>query len=51
MPGVSKRYKFACTPIDDSDQPARMRRLNIVFDGRSMGSPEPNVSTAEKLRL
>ena len=34
----SKRYKFACVPIEDSDQHAHLRKLIRVFDGRAMGS-------------
>ena len=50
-PVSSKRYKLACAPIEDSDQPAQMRRLIRVFDGRSMGSQGFSVSSGGKLRL
>ena len=32
-PVFSKRYKLACVPIDDSDQPAHPRSLIRAFDG------------------
>ena len=47
----SKRYKLACAPIKDSDQPALLRSLIRVFDGCSMGSQGSNVSSGRKLRL
>ena len=49
-PVYSKIYKFACTPIEDSDQPAHQRSLIRVFDGRSIDSQE-SVSSGVKLRL
>ena len=51
QPVSSKRHKLACAPIEDSDQPAHLRCLIRVVDGRSMGSQRPNVSSGEKLRL
>ena len=58
----SKRFKMACKPTEDSDQPARPRSLIRVFDGRprslirvfdgrSFGSQESNVSSHVKQRL
>ena len=32
-PVFSKRYKLACVPIDDSDQPAHPHSLIRAFDG------------------
>ena len=47
----SKRYKLACAPIEDSDQPAHARSLIRVFDGRTIGRQVFNVSSSGKLRL
>ena len=44
----SKRYKFACVPIEDSDQHAHLRKLIRVFDGRAMGSQWTNDSSDRK---
>ena len=44
-------YKLAYALIEDSGQPARMRRLIRVLDGRSMGSQVSNISQGGKLRL
>ena len=49
-PVSSKRYKFACAPIKDSDQSAHPRSLIRVFDGRSKGSQGSNDSSSEKNR-
>ena len=43
--------KLACAPIKDSDQPAHLYSLIIVFDGHSMGSQRSNVSSGRNLRL
>ena len=45
------RYRFACVPIEDSDQPAHPRSLIKVFDGRSMESQGSYVSSGATLRL
>ena len=37
----NKRYKLACAPIEDSDQPAHPHSLIRVFADRSMGKPCP----------
>ena len=50
-PGLSKMYKFALAPIEDSDQPAHPRSLIWVLDRRSMGSQGSNVSSGIKLRI
>ena len=47
----SKRYKLACVPIKDSDQPAHLHSLIRVFNGHSMGSQSPHVSSGRKPRL
>ena len=51
QPVSSKRYKLAYAPIEDSDQPAQVRRLISVFDERPVGIQRSNVSSDEKLRL
>ena len=43
VPVSRKRYKLACVPIEDSDQPAHLRRLIRVLDGHSMESQWLNV--------
>ena len=50
-PAISKRYNLACATIEDSDQPARPRRLIRVFNGRSMGSQGSNASSGRKMSL
>ena len=45
MPVASKKYKLAYAHIEDSGQPAHMRRLIRVFDVRSMGCLGFNVSS------
>ena len=40
-----------CTPVEDSDQPARLRSLIRVFNGRSMDSQRFNVCSCGKLSL
>ena len=47
-PVSSETYKFACAPIEDSDQPAHLRGLIRVFDERSMGSQVYIVSSGRK---
>ena len=47
-PGSSKSDKLACAPIEDSDQPAHLRRLIRVYDGHSMCSQGSNVSSGGK---
>ena len=46
----AERYKLACTPIKDSDQPAQSD--HSVFDGLSMGyiSQGSNVSSGEQTK-
>ena len=51
QPVSSKRHKLASVPIEDSDQPAHLRCLISVVDGRSMASQGSNVSSSGKLRL
>ena len=51
VPVARERYKFACGHIEDSDQPAHLRRLIRVFDGRCMECLGFNVSSGGKLRL
>ena len=41
------RYKLARAPNEDLDQPVHPRCLIRVFNGRSMGSKKPNVSSVE----
>ena len=50
LTGIQQRYKFACAPMEDSDQPTRYPRSLIrVVDGRSIcadpeeetGDPNP----------
>ena len=50
QPVFRERHKFACAPIEDSDQPAPLRRLIRVYDERSKGSYGSNVSPGGKLR-
>ena len=50
-PASSKRYKLACAPMEDSDQPAHPHSLIRVFNGRFMGSQRSNVASRGKLRL
>ena len=50
-PVSSEKYKLACAPIEDSDQPARPRSLIRFFDERSMGSQGSSLSSGEKLRI
>ena len=50
-PVSNKRYKLACVPIEDSDQPLHPCSLIRVFDERSMDSQGSGVSSGEKLRL
>ena len=47
----AKGTKFACAPIEDSDQTAHMRSLIRVFDGRFIGRQEFNVSTGGTIKL
>ena len=45
MSQCPENYKLACPPIEDSDQPAQMRRLIRVSYGHSMGSQASKVSS------
>ena len=47
QPIPSKRYKFACVPLEDSDQPEHKRSLIRVIYMRSMGTQ----ASDRKLRL
>ena len=44
----SQRYKLACAPIKSSEQPAHSRSLIRIYDGHSVVSQEPNVTSGEK---
>ena len=46
-----QRNKLARLPIEDSDQPANLRSHIRVFNRRSMGSKESNISSGGKLKL
>ena len=50
-PVSSKRYKMACTYIEDSDQPVHPHSLIRFFSRRSMGSQGSNVPSGERLIL
>ena len=50
-PDSSKRYKLACSPIKDSDQPAHSCSLIRVFDWRSTCSQGSNEFPGWKLKL
>ena len=50
-PVSNKRYKLACVPIKDSDQPAHPYSLIRVYNRHPMGSQRSNVSSDEELRL
>ena len=45
----SKRYKLACTPIEDSDPTEYLRNRIIVLDVRSMGNQGYNVYSDGRL--
>ena len=47
----SKRYRLACVPIEDSDQPAYLFSLIRVIDRCSLGSQGSIVSSGGKVRL
>ena len=49
-PASIKTCKLACALIEDSDHPAHQRSLIRIFNGHSVGSQEPNVSSGEKTK-
>ena len=46
----SKRYKFSCEPVEDSDQPASAHPRCLIrnFKGRSMCSHRSNISQSDR---
>ena len=45
-----KRYKLACAPIKDTDQPAHPCSLIIVFHGCSIDRQGPNIYSGSNFR-
>ena len=47
----NKRYKLACAPIEDSDQPVHPQSPIRIFDGHSMGRQGSNISSGRKILI